>query len=451
MSLSSRILLVQRPERPLSSPAERLEQWHWHCVECHDGDSMVGLLAEEAFDVILLDPGVEDSFAIVNYLKSRADTRQIPLVLVASEDPASVAASALALGADDVIVLPVESAELYARVRALSRLLKMEMERVRREAVLGEFGIEIGPGELGGGPAVPAIDKIGILLIGPAGQEQVQVVTALGGAAAVAYAESHASAIERLRRYDLEVAVVTGSEDELETKRLMTSIREDDSLYHLPVMLIARPDIFPDRSSPFEWGMSDVLFHPFHPELLRLRIQGWVRQQRLRRRLRGQLAGEALPSTVDRLTRLYTHGFLHRYLEHQIGSARSSTGPLSIATFCVSRMETINRKLGFVAGDRFLARLGELLGRLTRAEDLAARLDTDRLCVVMNGVEVEDARQVARRIAESACRLGLGDGSPPLGVELRAGVAALEAGDDTYALLARSFADAEPAPLRRAS
>lgn len=448
MSLSSRILLVQRSDRPLSSAAERLEAWGWRCHDCHDGDTMVGLLAEQAFDVILIDPGVDDSMTIVGYLKTQAETKQIPVVLAASEDASSVAAHALALGGDDVIVLPVEDSELYARVRALSRLRRMELERVRRESVLREFGLRIE----GAGRGVPAIDKIGILLIGPAGQEQVQVVTALGGAAAVAYAETIDGALERLRRYDLEVAVVTGADDSHQIQRLLASIREDGALYHLPVMLIARPDVFPDRAGPFGWGVSDVLFHPFHPEVLRLRIQGWVRQQRLRRRLCGQRWGETLPWTVDHLTKLYGHGFLHRYLEHQIGESRAVGSTLSVATFSVCGMSTVNRKLGFVRGDRLLAELGDLLGRLIRAEDLPARLDTDRLCVVMDGIGIEEAREVAARIADAARRLGVGaERARPLAVELRAGVAELSPEDDTYSLLERGFAESEAVPLRHAS
>ena len=185
----------------------------------------------------------------------------------------------------------------------------MEVERRRREAVLSQFGVAPPP-EM---PGVPAIDRIGILLIGPAGGDQIQVMTALGGAATAAYAETAESALERLRRDDLDVALITGSRDHDDLQRLCAAIRADLDLFDLPVLLIGRPEAFPDRALPFDWGVSDVLFQPFQPEVLRLRVQGWVRQQRLRRRLRGCLDGGQLPPTTDRLTRLYGHGFLHGY------------------------------------------------------------------------------------------------------------------------------------------
>lgn len=448
MSLSSRILLVQRAEQPLAELSARLESWAWHCTSCTDAGEMLTLLETSAFDVILLDPGVEGSMDIVSWLKARAETRRIPLVTVAIEDPSIVAAHALALGADDVIVLPVEDAELYARVRALSRLRVMELERLRRDQVLREFGVvaeETGPG-------VPAIEKIGILLIGPAGQEQVQVVTALGGSAAIAYAETAESALARLRRYDLEVAVITGADDPEATRALLEAIRADGALYHLPVMLIARGELLPDRAEPFAWGTSDVLCHPFHPEVLRLRVQGWVRQQRLRRRLRGQLTTEVIPPTVDRLTRLYGHGFLHRYLERQIEAVRTFGGRLAVASFEIARMGRINREAGYIGGDAALREVGQLIARLTRAEDLAARYDGDRFCAVLLDATVDDVLVVSERIAQAARDL-FPRGSARAGpvIELRSGVAELSPDDDAASLIRRAFASAAPEELRQAS
>ena len=448
MTLSSRILLVQRAEQPLAGIGARLASWGWGCASCASGDEMLDFLGKQSFDVILVDPGVEESMAIVSWLKARPGTRRIPLVTVAIEDPRVVAANSLALGADDVVVLPVDDAELYARIRALSRLRVMELERIRREAVLREFGVVREEGGIG----VPAIDKIGLLLIGPAGQEQVQVVTALGGAAAIAYAETGPGALERLRRYDLEVAVITGADDPAEVRSLVRAIRADGALYHLPVMLIARGELFPERAEPFEWGTSDVLFHPFPPEVLRLRVQGWVRQQRLRRRLRGQLANEAVPPTVDRLTLLYGHGFLHRYLEHQIAAARSVGARLAVASFAVSGMSRINSQLGFVFGDHLLAELGGLIGRLTRAEDLAARYDGDRFCAVLDGAGEDEAMAVAERIARAAAafRLRLGE-RQEVELDLRYGVAELSPEDDADVLIRRAFERAASESFRRAS
>ena len=58
---------------------------------------------------------------LVARLKADAETRHLPTIATTTDDPAAVAAYALALGADDIFALPVEDTELYARTpRALA-------------------------------------------------------------------------------------------------------------------------------------------------------------------------------------------------------------------------------------------------------------------------------------------------------------------------------------------
>ncbi|MEM7024400.1 MAG: diguanylate cyclase, partial [Pseudomonadota bacterium] len=373
-------------------------------------------------------------------------TRHLPLVAATVDDPAVVAAYALALGADDIFVVPIGDAELYARVRALSRLASLEIELRRRQQVQAAFGAAAQR------PAVevPAIDRTGILLIGPAGGEQVQVMSALGGAATAAYAESAEAALERLRRGDLDVAVITAARDTEQTQRLCMAIRSDAQLFDLPVLMVGRPDDIPDRAAPFQWGVSDLLFQPFHPEILRLRVNGWVRQQRLRRRLRGDLGDGSVAVTSDRLTRLYGHGFLHGYVNHLIQNDADQA--LAVVSFGVIKMDRINQAHGYAAGDRVLAQFGALLARAGRAEDLPARFGDDRFCIVINGVTPADAREIGERIAAVVTQtpLDVGDGQQ-IGVELRIGISVLGSGDHAGSLIDRAFERMQVFGFRQAS
>jgi diguanylate cyclase (GGDEF)-like protein len=115
-------------------------------------------------------------------------------------------------------------------------------------------------------------------------------------------------------------------------------------------------------------------------------------------------------------------------------------------------MGQINRRHGYAAGDRVLAAIGGVLARSLRAEDLPARLGGDRFCVVMNHAKAADALAAAERIAtllgHSAIAL---DDSRHIQVALKAGVAALAAGDDAAALIARAFERMDAFGLRQAS
>jgi two-component system cell cycle response regulator len=446
MAQPTRLIVLQRPDLPLDSLCARLREWGCELCLCDSYGQAAAALAAEGADMVLIDAWVEDGLPLLTQMKASPATRYLPIVIATVDEPAAVAAHALALGADDVFVLPIEDAELHARARALARLAAMEVERRRRDALLAHFGVALAPDA----PGVPAIDRIGILLIGPAGGDQIQVLTALGSAATAAYAETADSAIERLRRDDLDVALITTSQDHHELQRLCAAIRSDAELFDLPVVLVGRPQYFADRAQPFAWGVSDVLFQPFHPEVLRLRVQAWVRQQRLRRHLRGGLG--SLAPTTDRLTRLYGHGFLHAYVDCLIEQSARTGGTLALVSLAVAQMGQINRLHGYAAGDRVLAAIGGVLARTCRAEDLPARLDGDRFCLVINNATALDARAAAERIATllGHTPVALGGGRH-LPITLKTGVAELAEGDDAAALIGRAFERMQVFALPRAS
>jgi diguanylate cyclase (GGDEF)-like protein len=444
MAEATRIIVLQRPDQPLESACARLQELGCALVACDSYERAAAALAAEGADIVLIDAWIEDGLPLLTQIKADAATRFLPIVIATAEEPGAVAAHALALGADDVLVLPIADAELQARVHALARLAGMERERRRRDALLAQFGVPL-PAD---SPGVPAIDRIGILLVGPAGGDQIQVLTALGGAATAAYAETADSALERLRRDDLDVALITTSRDHHELQRLCATIRSDPELFDMPVLLVGRAHHFTDIALPFAWGLSEVLFQPFHPEVLRLRVQSWVRQQRLRRHLRSGLVH--LAQTTDRLTRLYGHGFLHAYVEHLI--EHGANAALAVVGLAVSQMGHINRAYGYAAGDRVLAAIGGMLARTSRAEDLPARLEGDRFCLVINQASAREAAAVAERIAMLLSHTPVVlDSGRPVQVTLRAGIAEATEGDDAAALIGRAFTRMEAFGLRDAS
>jgi two-component system cell cycle response regulator len=448
MARLTRLHVLQRDSQPLEVATARLRTWGYGVADAGSAADAFQSVARGGADVLMIDAWVDDGMTLLAELKADPALRRLPVIVVTTEEPSAVASHALALGADDLLTLPIEDAELYARIRAVSRLAVMEAERERRATVLAQFGLRSSAET----PSVPALDRLAILLIGPAGANQVQVMTALSGAATAAYAETAESALERLRRDDIDLALITAGHDEFPLRDLAAAIRSDPELFDLPLLVVGRRDRFGDRADLFDWGLSDVLLQPFEPEVLRLRVQGWVRQQRLRRTLRLGLHGSDPSPAIDRLTRLFGHGFLHAYVDHVIADGARDGAALAVAGFAVAGMTRINQAVGYPVGDRMLAELGAGILRSSRAEDLAARYGGDRFCVVLDGADAEEARVVGERIAEIVGRtpVRVPDGRELL-VSLSMGIAALEPGDDAVSLIGRAFADAEAVALRQAS
>jgi adenylate cyclase len=118
-------------------------------VEAESGQQALALLANEPFDVILLDvmmPEI-DGVQILRRLKADPALREIPVLMVSAVHDMAVIVACLELGADDYLQKPVVPAVLRARVSAcversrlrserLTTLQKLSAARDRSEALL---------------------------------------------------------------------------------------------------------------------------------------------------------------------------------------------------------------------------------------------------------------------------------------------------------------------------
>ena len=97
------------------------EQFHVSGIE--NGEDIIGVLKNFAPDIILLDhrlPG-KSGVEIVRQVRSYADFRRIPIIMVTGIDGEEEKVAALELGADDYVVKPFLPRELSARIRAVLR------------------------------------------------------------------------------------------------------------------------------------------------------------------------------------------------------------------------------------------------------------------------------------------------------------------------------------------
>lgn len=117
MSDERRVLIVEDDEDISMVEEAYLEAAGFQTVIVRDGAEVSGLIAGEAFDLILLDlmlPG-KSGYEVCREIRDKVD---IPILMVTARTESVDKIRGLGLGADDYIAKPFDPAELVARVNA---------------------------------------------------------------------------------------------------------------------------------------------------------------------------------------------------------------------------------------------------------------------------------------------------------------------------------------------
>lgn len=143
--MNERILIVD-DEPAIRDGLERLlRRRSYQTRTACDGSSALLECISFRPDLILLDvmmPG-RDGFDICREIKSNADTRLIPVVLITGLSEKSDRIRGIEAGADDFLSKPIDVSELDARVRSLLRLKAFTDELEHAESVLFTLALSI--------------------------------------------------------------------------------------------------------------------------------------------------------------------------------------------------------------------------------------------------------------------------------------------------------------------
>jgi len=143
--MNGKILVVDDDVDVRSGLQLLLRRQEYDVRTARDGNDALDECASFEPDLILLDvmmPG-RDGFEICHEIKSRPETRLIPVILVTGLSDKSHRIRGIEAGADDFLNKPIDMTELDARVHSLLRLKSFTDELENAEAVLFSLALAI--------------------------------------------------------------------------------------------------------------------------------------------------------------------------------------------------------------------------------------------------------------------------------------------------------------------
>ncbi|MGZ4788370.1 MAG: HD domain-containing phosphohydrolase [Terriglobales bacterium] len=142
---TARILVVDDNRDNAFLTKELLQSGGYEVQTAENAGRAEALILDEYPDLILLDvvmPG-KSGTELCRELKSNADTRLIPIVMITGLTERDDKIRAIEAGADDFLNKPIFPEELFARVRSLLKLKEFTDELESAEGVLCTLGLSV--------------------------------------------------------------------------------------------------------------------------------------------------------------------------------------------------------------------------------------------------------------------------------------------------------------------
>ncbi len=159
--MTAKVLIIE-DEVPIAEMIRyNLESEGYLVAHAETGEEAEMLVAEDNFDLVLLDwmlPTVS-GIEICRRLRSKPDTKAIPIVMLTARGEEGDRIRGLSTGADDYVVKPFSVPELMARVKAILRraapdrvaevlrVSDVELDRTAHRVMRGLREVRLGPTE----------------------------------------------------------------------------------------------------------------------------------------------------------------------------------------------------------------------------------------------------------------------------------------------------------------
>jgi putative two-component system response regulator len=142
MAKTGKVLVVDDYEPNLRGMGALLERAHYTVFLAGNGADALDLVKRERPDLVLLDvvmPGIS-GLDVCTALKQHADTCLTPVVLISGAQERETVIAGLEAGADDFLNKPIDTEELYSRVRSLMRLKRLTDDLESAESLFLTLG-----------------------------------------------------------------------------------------------------------------------------------------------------------------------------------------------------------------------------------------------------------------------------------------------------------------------
>ena len=130
--MNAKILIVDDEPFNVDLLEQQLEEQGYETRMATNGLEALEELERETPDLVLLDwmmPGM-NGLEVLGCMRADSRWRSLPVIMLTARGTTEDKVQGLDAGADDYVTKPIDEAELWARIRAMLRIARLEQENV---------------------------------------------------------------------------------------------------------------------------------------------------------------------------------------------------------------------------------------------------------------------------------------------------------------------------------
>jgi class 3 adenylate cyclase/CheY-like chemotaxis protein len=143
--LTAKLLVVDDDEANRDMLSRRLERLGYQVALAEHGRAALSRMAEEPFDLVLLDIVMPelDGYGVLLRLKSDETQRHVPVIVLSASDELDSAVRCIELGAEDYLPKPIDAVLLRARIGACLEKKRLHDQEQRHLATIERMAAEL--------------------------------------------------------------------------------------------------------------------------------------------------------------------------------------------------------------------------------------------------------------------------------------------------------------------
>ena len=415
-SKNTRVLVVDDDPQSVRLFSLYLSKEGYTVLSGSQGYEAVSKARADSPDLILLDVRMPelDGYEATRQLKSDPATRNIPIILITALGDPESKIRGFDAGADEFLQKPIDHVELLMRIRSMLRLKQYQEQLFQRLPL----DIADGVGEVQAKAA--ALEHPHVVVFVSDSEERELVVSSLTGEGyRVSVVADRPNNAAFLLKQNVDFLVTDSSIP----KNLLVAIRRmSKDLLTFAVVPSGDPEL---RLRLLDWGVSELLVHPFNPRELTLRVSRVRKQKLALRALELRYRNALNAASMDSMTKIPNHGSFERFLDLEVKRSQRHKHPTSLVMLDIDDFKAKNDDFGHAAGDEILIEVANRIRKSVREIDLTARYGGEEFAVVLPYTNKGGAAVVAERIraAIAAEEFSVNGLSQRVGVTVSLGVA----------------------------